>query len=543
MKIAVEGCAHGELEKIYEVVSELEQKQNIKVDLLICCGDFQSTRNLDDLDCMAVPPKHRHICTFYKYYNGEKQAPILTLFIGGNHEASNYLQELPYGGWVAPNIYYMGYAGVVKFNGIRIAGISGIYKAHDYFKGHYECSPYNDHTIRSVYHQRQLEVFRLSQLTPKIDICLSHDWPRGVTEYGNKNQLLRFKPFFRDDIENNCLGSPPCEELLYKLQPKYWFSAHLHCKFSAVVPHEDTGYETKFLALDKCLPKRRFLQILDIEEPEGCSKGLFYDLEWLTILSTTNSLLSVKPTPNYMPGPNGNERFDFNPTDDEITKIEEKFPDLRIPENFQKVSPAYNPSDERRHGTQPDAQVNMQTTQFCDKLGIDDPLSLVLLLSGKELNYSTNTNLSHDSDMQSLDDTGNISGYTLSQNSPENPDQAPPASSLPKPVWMVEDRTGDPDKINLDDDDDDQNEEKLAQAFTAKYSTPFKSPLGAGTATKTPRSKMTLPSPKFESCISEENETAKTENDLEPKSSEPETTPAKKFKRRNQEIYGTPCDD
>lgn len=43
-----------------------------------------------------------------RYYSGEKKAPILTVFIGGNHEASNHLQELPYGGWVAPNIYYLG---------------------------------------------------------------------------------------------------------------------------------------------------------------------------------------------------------------------------------------------------------------------------------------------------------------------------------------------------------------------------------------------------------------------------------------------------
>jgi len=43
-----------------------------------------------------------------RYYSGEKTAPVLTIFIGGNHEASNYLQELPYGGWVAPNIYYLG---------------------------------------------------------------------------------------------------------------------------------------------------------------------------------------------------------------------------------------------------------------------------------------------------------------------------------------------------------------------------------------------------------------------------------------------------
>ncbi len=63
--------------------------------------------------------------TFHKYYNGEKVASVLTLFVGGNHEASNYLQELPFGGWVAPNMYYLGYAGCVNIDGLRIAGISG----------------------------------------------------------------------------------------------------------------------------------------------------------------------------------------------------------------------------------------------------------------------------------------------------------------------------------------------------------------------------------------------------------------------------------
>lgn len=58
----------------------------------------------------------------FRYYSGEKRAPLLTIFIGGNHEASNYLQELPYGGWVAPNIYYLGRAGVVQFGKLRIGG-------------------------------------------------------------------------------------------------------------------------------------------------------------------------------------------------------------------------------------------------------------------------------------------------------------------------------------------------------------------------------------------------------------------------------------
>jgi hypothetical protein len=31
--------------------------------------------------------------------------------VGGNHEASNYMRELFYGGWAAPNIYFLGYSG------------------------------------------------------------------------------------------------------------------------------------------------------------------------------------------------------------------------------------------------------------------------------------------------------------------------------------------------------------------------------------------------------------------------------------------------
>jgi lariat debranching enzyme len=66
MKIAVQGCAHGELDKIYEAIQNVEERDGIKVDLLICCGDFQAVRNVDDLRCMAVPSKYQNICSFYK---------------------------------------------------------------------------------------------------------------------------------------------------------------------------------------------------------------------------------------------------------------------------------------------------------------------------------------------------------------------------------------------------------------------------------------------------------------------------------------------
>lgn len=43
---------------------------------------------------MACPIKYLSMGTFYKYYEGKEVAPCLTIFIGGNHEASNYLREM-----------------------------------------------------------------------------------------------------------------------------------------------------------------------------------------------------------------------------------------------------------------------------------------------------------------------------------------------------------------------------------------------------------------------------------------------------------------
>ncbi|KAM3608090.1 uncharacterized protein V6R79_018952 [Siganus canaliculatus] len=377
MKIAVEGCCHGELDKIYETIAYLEKKEGVKVDLLLCCGDFQAVRNEGDLKCMAVPSKYRMMQTFYKYYSGEKKAPVLTIFIGGNHEASNHLQELPYGGWVAPNIYYLGYAGVVRYKGVRIGGLSGIFKSRDFRKGHYEFPPYNPDTLRSVYHIRNVEVFKLKQIQMPIDIFMSHDWPRGIYHYGSTGELLRKKKFLRQEVESNTLGSPAAEELLAHLQPSYWFSAHLHVKFAAVMQHLPKGGAaprvTKFLSLDKCLPYREFLQIVDVPERPGSSEGLEYDPEWLAILKATNSLQRTTPHPWNPPENNGlHERWDFSASEAAMMEVVEVLSgELAIPDNFSCTVAPYDPSRPQPHAS-PSYNTNPQTTELCAMLGLTD---------------------------------------------------------------------------------------------------------------------------------------------------------------------------
>jgi lariat debranching enzyme len=75
--------------------------------------------------------------------------------------------------------------------------------------GHFEKVPYDRSTVRSAYHTRKYDIHRLFQLTPrpgtsededKVDIFLSHDWPVGITRFGDENGLLRRKTFFTEEV-------------------------------------------------------------------------------------------------------------------------------------------------------------------------------------------------------------------------------------------------------------------------------------------------------------------------------------------------------
>lgn len=50
--MAIEGCCHGELDNIYATLEYMQKAKGKKIDLLICCGDFQVQEDM-----------HAHRCT------------------------------------------------------------------------------------------------------------------------------------------------------------------------------------------------------------------------------------------------------------------------------------------------------------------------------------------------------------------------------------------------------------------------------------------------------------------------------------------------
>lgn len=79
---------------------------------------------------------------------------------------------------------------------------------------------------------------------------MSHDWPFGVIDNGDKENLFRLKPYFKDEYQKGDIGCKEYKDLMERLQPKYWISGHMHVFFKATMKHSNSK-ETIFLAADK----------------------------------------------------------------------------------------------------------------------------------------------------------------------------------------------------------------------------------------------------------------------------------------------------
>lgn len=295
-----------------------------------------------------------------------------------------------------------------------------------------------------------------------IDVVLSHDWPRGIHAFGNEHNLFRRKPYFRQEASENKLGSQPLRDILDKLMPSYWFSAHMHVKFSALYQREadgNGGKSTKFLALDKCLPNRQYLQVLDLDNAscDTFCNELSYDREWLAILKSTDHLVNVSNRVSYMPGPGIKERFDFQPRIEELTEIDQLFDNnFIVPRNFQQTAEIHTDGVSCNKRMHPQFCSNPQTEEFCSKLKIKN-LNSILIGNQREqvkimpsLDTSTFWTESNPAEIKIVDDEQPTSSEAMVANDKPNGNKWSYVS-----VKEFDTKVTNPDEISIDEDDDE----------------------------------------------------------------------------------------
>lgn len=121
--IAIFGDVHGHQDAMVRAVLCWQEQNQASVDLILCVGDFQAMRGEIDMRAMACPAKYQQVGDYPAYHAGEKSFPVEVVFVGGNHEAYNWLETMSAGGYLGPNCYYLGRSGVIERLGLWIAGL------------------------------------------------------------------------------------------------------------------------------------------------------------------------------------------------------------------------------------------------------------------------------------------------------------------------------------------------------------------------------------------------------------------------------------
>ncbi|OCH84157.1 hypothetical protein OBBRIDRAFT_891949 [Obba rivulosa] len=434
LKVAIGGDINGDVDTIYARATTWEKRNKQKIDVLLLCGDVQTVRNEQDMQTIVRPPNfYRRLNDFNKYYTGKEKTPIPTIMIGGDHETSNYLWQLYHGGWVAPGIYFMGHAGCVQVNGVRIAGSSGVYHKARYRWGYPERIPFNGEAeLETICNTREFNIRRLSLLsTPTI--FLSHEWPYDVLNHGNVEDLMGRKKDIRKNpqVINRVLGSKPLESLMRTLQPPLWFAGHMQARYAATIVHkhppsseiwteavhevensaepsqsllegapsdaEASGGElspaiptTKFLALDRAirgLSPKDYMEVIDVpisqEQADALRSGappvISFDPEWLAITRAFHRYMSLERSQKKYP----DEATMRAAVQRELEWVRENVmagKDVLPLDEIQQVDLTAPPPGFKKIRKRPPVKYwpNSQTAAFCSMLQIENKIDPVM---------------------------------------------------------------------------------------------------------------------------------------------------------------------
>ncbi|KAH6568843.1 hypothetical protein BASA62_005209 [Batrachochytrium salamandrivorans] len=333
MRIAVQGCCHGELDKIFASVRYIQDTQQTSIDLLIICGDFQAMRNTADLASLACPDKYKHMGTFLPILQRRK-----------DRSCSHTVSHLH-----------------VKFAALF------------------------EHQDPAI-------------VLPAVSIAAPTELGDMLSKVKNPDEI-NIDDDDDDDEDDECLvqssdlaASTTHVYTTCTVSDSMMTNTDSNDQDSAPTPIVAaskpvstlpilTPTSTKFLALDKCLPGRDFLQIVDVPtDPESTTPlKFYYDEEWLAIVRATHTFFTDSHTQTPLPSDSDVElhiQRELGWIRETLLRSPRVDPKVGypIPDNFSQTAPVYDPSAPNR-GRTDEVYLNRQTVEFCNMLQIPNRIN------------------------------------------------------------------------------------------------------------------------------------------------------------------------
>ena len=225
------GDVHGDIYTMLGLLQNWEIKHQKKLSFVLQVGDFEPHRDLADLATIDTPTKYKKLGDFPDFYQNKAEFPYPIYFIGGNHEPYGFLDCFYEGKEIAKNFHYLGRVNLIELFGLRIVGVSGIYK-------------------ESLFRENRLSVNQIDQISNKkyigfteseisqaldyerADILIMHEWANNIIDSVALAELQQVK----NRAKSGIVGNEYARLLIEALKPKLVLFGHMHYKYCCLFP-------------------------------------------------------------------------------------------------------------------------------------------------------------------------------------------------------------------------------------------------------------------------------------------------------------------
>ena len=225
---AAVGDVHGYIYQMLGLLQNWETKHQQKLNFVLQVGDFEPHRHDEDLTTMDAPTKYKKLGDFAHFYRHQADFPYPLYFIGGNHEPYGFLDNFPAGKEIAPNFNYLGRVNTINLFGLKIVGVSGIYKS-DLFTFRPSIAKIKFNSNKKYIGFTEAEIERAIDYR-NTDILIMHEWATNII---NKKDLAELQQRY-SSIRYEQVGNEYARLLIEALQPKLVLFGHMHLKYRSL---------------------------------------------------------------------------------------------------------------------------------------------------------------------------------------------------------------------------------------------------------------------------------------------------------------------